>query len=132
MFDTSTLKPGDKIIVTGVNGEIVDLYDAPENTLGYKEVETIFVCDSNWNHTGSYVIVLKPDGWLIRAGEINAPKKFHEERGYRILKTSILRAVNPRPARKPMLIICRGCGSKFSWTVGTSKRAYLCRGCRAI
>ena len=27
-------------------------------------------------------------------------------------------------------VVCRGCGSKFPWTIGTSKRNYLCLPCR--
>src|ERR1035437_2648906 len=41
------------------------------------------------------------------------------------------RVLSTRKRPKLFIVSCRGCGKDFPWTVGTSKKNYLCLPCRS-
>jgi hypothetical protein len=49
-----------------------------------------------------------------------------------LIKTDKVGKFKKRRVKKPVNILCRGCGKSFLWIVGTSKRSFACPSCRIL
>ena len=144
----SDLQPGIKVIVPCYSdqGSYVGFFLEEYERSSYDECEAEVVCVSRYTSGDGmgppirWVTLLVSegrDGWIISPIiEANASSAYHGQRGYRVPINNIIAiAGTPRPKKKvkkhnPVSILCRGCGTKYPWIVGTSKRAYVCLSCR--
>lgn len=125
------LRPGDRITVAGSAGGTIYGFA----TFISSVVETTFVCYSNYVDANEYVMVLYDHGHVLSdyMDDENIPDEYRNMIGYRIPLVNVKELISqlkPRKPRKPISVVCRGCGSKFPWNKGTSKRNYVCLPCR--